>query len=80
MTLDASREAQTHTEPTCHFCGGKFDMGYHYTCHTCGATYCYIHMNRHMRAHGQNSLQGKPSVPPDASDPAYLRKSVALAV
>ncbi|MDA4132970.1 MAG: hypothetical protein OK454_07580, partial [Thaumarchaeota archaeon] len=50
-------------------CGGKFDLGYHYTCHTCGDTYCYIHMSRHMRAHSGSSSQGKPSVPPDAGQP-----------
>jgi hypothetical protein len=24
---------------------------YHYTCHICGATYCYIHITKHARAH-----------------------------
>jgi hypothetical protein len=71
MTLDASRETEARDEPTCRFCGGKFDLGYHYMCHACGATYCYIHMGRHMRAHSPSG-QGKPSVPPDAGEPVVL--------
>src|SRR5438105_2019242 len=26
---------------------------YYYTCHKCGANYCYAHMERHSRAHHQ---------------------------
>ncbi len=51
MTLGSTHEPLTRDKPTCHFCGRKFDLGYHYTCHICGATYCYIHMSRHVRAH-----------------------------
>ena len=77
MTLDASK-AETQDEPTCRFCGGKFDLGYHFLCHTCGATYCYIHMGRHARAHSTNNTQGRPSVPPDAGDLAVPPAVVAL--
>jgi len=35
----------------CAFCGRKNYLGYHYTCHVCGASYCYTHMERHARAH-----------------------------
>ena len=51
MTLDPAHEPLTKEHPTCHFCGAKFDLGYHYTCHLCEATYCYIHMTKHVRAH-----------------------------
>jgi hypothetical protein len=77
MTLDASREMGTHPEPACRFCGGKFDFGYHYMCHTCGDTYCYIHMSMHMRAHAQNSPRGKPEIPPDAGQPAGPPATIA---
>ena len=38
--------------PHCGYCGGLIDRrGFHYTCHVCGSTYCYIHMHRHRGAH-----------------------------
>ncbi len=30
-------------QPTCGYCGRVLGGGYHYTCHVCGATYCYTH-------------------------------------
>ncbi len=53
MTLDPAHETRPQDAPTCNFCGRKFDLGYNYTCHVCGATYCYIHMSKHSRAHRQ---------------------------
>jgi hypothetical protein len=47
---------------TCHFCGAAFDLGYHYTCHICEATYCYIHMSRHAKAHPQEPGFGTPAL------------------
>ena len=36
----------------CQHCGRKLEeIGYHFTCHVCGANYCYIHMGRHDGAH-----------------------------
>jgi hypothetical protein len=78
MTLDASRETETQNQPTCRFCGGKFDLGYHYMCRTCGATYCYIHMSKHMRAHSSDRAKGRPSIPPDAGEPANRPEMLVL--
>ncbi len=61
MVLDPAHESLTRDKPTCHFCGTKFDPGYYYTCHVCDAAYCYIHMNKHVRAHRPPSTQ--PEVP-----------------
>jgi len=42
----------------CRYCGGVLDgLGYHYTCHFCGARYCFIHMRKHDRAHQETSLE-----------------------
>jgi len=35
----------------CNYCGKVLGQEYYFTCHVCGATYCYIHMYRHGRAH-----------------------------
>jgi len=29
--------------PTCGSCGRKLGIGFYYSCHLCGATYCYAH-------------------------------------
>lgn len=36
---------------TCSFCGRTLGSEYHFTCHICDATYCYIHMWKHSKAH-----------------------------
>jgi len=78
MTLDASRETETKDGPTCRFCGGKFDLGYRYMCHTCGATYCYIHMGKHARAHSPRNYEGKPLAPLEVISPAGASGGVIL--
>jgi hypothetical protein len=61
VTLDPAHESLTREKAACHYCGKRFDLGYHYTCHVCGATYCYIHMSKHSKAH---RIPGaKPEVP-----------------
>jgi hypothetical protein len=40
----------------CNFCSKLLGREYFFQCHICGATYCYIHMTKHSRAH-------KPAVP-----------------
>ena len=36
----------------CQFCGRRLEKdAYHFTCHVCGANYCYIHLRRHDGAH-----------------------------
>ncbi len=30
--------------PTCGLCGRKLGVGFYYTCHICGRTYCYAHI------------------------------------
>jgi hypothetical protein len=37
-------KVREHPQETCGFCGKVLGDGFHYTCHLCGATYCYIHM------------------------------------
>jgi len=29
--------------PNCGVCGRKLGIGYYFTCHVCGANYCYAH-------------------------------------
>ena len=36
---------------SCDYCGGRLDVGYHFACHVCEKTYCYVHMTKHSRAH-----------------------------
>ena len=36
---------------TCNFCSKLLGREYYFTCHVCGATYCYIHLARHGKAH-----------------------------
>jgi hypothetical protein len=31
------------SSPTCGLCGRNLGVGYYYTCHACGAAYCYAH-------------------------------------
>jgi tRNA(Ile2) C34 agmatinyltransferase TiaS len=46
-----------HSEPettkvvSCNFCSKLLGKEYYFRCHICGATYCYIHMTKHSRAH-----------------------------
>ena len=35
--------AEQATVPTCGVCGRKLGVGFYYSCHTCGASYCYAH-------------------------------------
>ncbi|HME18654.1 MAG TPA: hypothetical protein VKF15_02825 [Nitrososphaerales archaeon] len=30
-------------QPACGHCGRVLGSGFYYTCHVCGATYCYAH-------------------------------------
>jgi hypothetical protein len=57
MGNNPTEERESEAEPACKFCRGRFDVGYHFTCHTCGATYCYVHMSRHLGAHGLPNQQ-----------------------
>lgn len=49
--MSETAHAQRNRDLFCQYCGGKLNLGYHYTCHLCGDAYCYIHMSRHARAH-----------------------------
>jgi tRNA(Ile2) C34 agmatinyltransferase TiaS len=35
-------QEQKHA-PTCALCGRNLGVGFYYSCHVCGATYCYAH-------------------------------------
>jgi len=35
----------------CNFCSKVLGREYYFTCHVCGATYCYIHLTKHARSH-----------------------------
>ena len=58
MSSDVQREAKRSKASTCSFCGRALGKEYFFTCHVCGANYCYIHMYRHSRAH-----RAQPSSP-----------------
>ena len=57
MKSNPAGEKENEAGPACAFCRGRFDVGYHFTCHRCGATYCYAHMSRHLGAHGMRIPQ-----------------------
>jgi len=44
-------ETKARSVATCSFCGRTLGKENYFTCHVCGATYCYIHMVKHSRAH-----------------------------
>jgi hypothetical protein len=62
MMSNPQEEKENEANPACVFCRRKFDVGYHFTCHVCGATYCYVHMGRHLGAHS----------PPNQREPRIL--------
>jgi hypothetical protein len=35
--------AEQTTVPTCGVCGRRLGVGFYYSCHVCGASYCYAH-------------------------------------
>lgn len=35
--------AEQTTAPTCGVCGRKLGIGFYFSCHVCGASYCYAH-------------------------------------
>jgi hypothetical protein len=35
----------------CNYCSKVLGKQYYFTCHICGATYCYIHITKHSRFH-----------------------------
>ncbi|MDA4117594.1 MAG: hypothetical protein OK455_04540 [Thaumarchaeota archaeon] len=51
------------TGPSCQYCRMTLTaQGYHFTCHLCGATFCYIHMSRHSGAHREAQMEGGPTM------------------
>ncbi len=51
MANEMYPESKTSKTASCSFCGKALGKEYFFTCHVCGAKYCYIHMYRHGRAH-----------------------------
>jgi hypothetical protein len=49
--VSKATSTQSKREAYCHYCGGRLNLGYHFTCHVCGEAYCYIHLSRHSGAH-----------------------------
>ncbi len=50
-------ESKQSKTASCVFCGKALGKEYFFTCHVCGAKYCYIHMYRHGRAHRMQTAQ-----------------------
>ena len=57
--MSETTHAQFKRETSCQYCGGKLNLGYHFTCHICGDAYCYVHMARHARAHAPRQVSEK---------------------
>jgi len=56
LHMSETTHANASPESFCLYCGGKLTRGFHFVCHVCGRSYCYIHMMRHSRAHSQRRL------------------------
>ena len=51
---DGSAESVDH----CNHCGIALGAySYSFTCHICGARYCYVHLRKHDRAHPRVTLE-----------------------
>ena len=61
MSNDLYPESK-HDATSCSFCGKTLGKEYFFTCHVCGATYCYIHMYRHGKAHRPQAADTTPIV------------------
>jgi tRNA(Ile2) C34 agmatinyltransferase TiaS len=55
-SMSEATHAQSKEAHFCRYCGGRLNLGYHFTCHYCGETYCYIHLSKHARAHAPRML------------------------
>ena len=49
--MSETTHASVRRDAYCLYCGGRLNLGYHYVCHVCGDSYCYIHMSKHAKAH-----------------------------
>ncbi len=56
LKMSETAHAKLDTESFCQYCGGRLHLGYHFSCHVCGDSYCYIHMSRHARAHSRQPV------------------------
>lgn len=54
--MNETAHAQLDHVSFCQYCGARLHLGYHFRCHVCGDSYCYIHMARHSRAHSLDRL------------------------
>ncbi|MBM3898423.1 MAG: hypothetical protein FJ358_07890 [Thaumarchaeota archaeon] len=52
----SSPATQQKKRPTCGYCGRRLGYGYYLTCRECGATFCYIHMDRHRHEKSEETL------------------------
>ena len=59
-------EFKTRKSPTCLFCCRILRREYYFTCHVCGATYCYIHLAKHHGAHQQKFTEQTASIEDDS--------------
>jgi hypothetical protein len=60
MTTENSLSLISYDHPiSCMFCHRTLGQSFHYTCHTCGAAYCYIHMPERCD-HNQKSHLASP--------------------
>lgn len=43
MVVRVFAKAEQAPVPTCGVCGRKLGIGFYYSCHICGKSYCYAH-------------------------------------
>jgi len=51
MASRPRRKDSAETANGCLYCGWRLDTEFHYTCHICGAVYCFVHMQEHTKKH-----------------------------
>ena len=81
-TRSSTKETSLDNRGTsCDFCGRLLGNDYYYSCLECGATYCYVHMTKHSRAHSvgkEKNIQSTGRVLLAVSTPKKLEEAFGV--
>lgn len=51
------RDRSEVSGPDCVYCGRRMGSEFRSSCHVCGESYCYIHMQEHSRTHARGGSE-----------------------